>query len=151
MLVWFTFCRTPDLQTPQYTILKRTGSYEIRRYEPFIVAQAPLDLAAETSSSPASGASAAAAQGQPSDAECVTSGRPQIDPAGPGMKAFNALAGYLFGANERGEKMEMTTPVFTSTEGNMQFFIGEVAGGDPEVVQLLIYPFLFTRSCNHLN
>ena len=27
-------------------------------------------------------------------------------------QAFNRLAGYIFGKNERNEKMEMTTPVF---------------------------------------
>jgi hypothetical protein len=32
----------PDLETPQYTVLRVTKDYEIRRYEPFVVAEAPM-------------------------------------------------------------------------------------------------------------
>lgn len=32
-----------------------------------------------------------------------------------GSKNFNTVAGYIFGKNEKGEKMKMTTPVFTET------------------------------------
>ncbi|XP_021614793.1 uncharacterized protein LOC110616661 isoform X2 [Manihot esculenta] len=31
--------KTPDLETPKYQILKRTGGYEIRKYAPFIVVE----------------------------------------------------------------------------------------------------------------
>jgi hypothetical protein len=48
--------------------------------------------------------------------------------AGPaGGAGFNELAGYIFGGNQEGRKMEMTTPVFTtapadgSTSSSMQF------------------------------
>ncbi|GMH58568.1 hypothetical protein TrRE_jg11459 [Triparma retinervis] len=34
-----------------------------------------------------------------------------------GPKGFQALAGYIFGRNEEGEKMQMTTPVFMGREG----------------------------------
>lgn len=34
--------QTPDLETPQYTVLRVTKDYEIRRYEPFVVAEAPM-------------------------------------------------------------------------------------------------------------
>ena len=33
---------TPDLDTPSYTVLKRTAEYEIRRYEPYIVAEVQM-------------------------------------------------------------------------------------------------------------
>ncbi|CAA6666342.1 unnamed protein product [Spirodela intermedia] len=35
--------KTPDLQTPQYQILKRMGSYEIRKYDPFLVVESKSD------------------------------------------------------------------------------------------------------------
>lgn len=46
-----------------------------------------------------------------------------VNPASAGMKAFNALAKYIFGGNAAGAKMAMTTPVFTSTDGTMQFVV----------------------------
>lgn len=39
-------------------------------------------------------------------------------------KAFNELARFIFGGNQRGEKLQMTTPVFSDTRGRMQFVIG---------------------------
>ena len=33
--------RTPDLETPKYTLLKRAAEYEVRRYEPYEVASTP--------------------------------------------------------------------------------------------------------------
>lgn len=35
--------KTPDLETPEYKVLKRTSMYEVRKYEPFIVVEAPAD------------------------------------------------------------------------------------------------------------
>jgi hypothetical protein len=34
--------QTPDLESPQYTVLRVTKDYEVRRYEPFTVAEAPM-------------------------------------------------------------------------------------------------------------
>ena len=42
---------TPDLDTPRYTVLKRTADYEIRKYDPYIVAEVPMPSA----SGPAAG------------------------------------------------------------------------------------------------
>ncbi len=42
---------TPDLDTPQYSVLKKTREYEIRRYEPFLIAEVDMP----PSSAPASG------------------------------------------------------------------------------------------------
>ena len=42
---------TPDLDTPQYSVLKKTREYEIRRYESFLIAEVDMP----PSVSPASG------------------------------------------------------------------------------------------------
>ena len=42
---------TPDLDTPRYTVRKRTAEYEIRKYDPYIVAEVPMPSA----SGPAAG------------------------------------------------------------------------------------------------
>lgn len=42
---------TPDLDTPQYTILKKTQEYELRRYSSFLIAEVDMP----PSSGPASG------------------------------------------------------------------------------------------------
>lgn len=46
---------------------------------------------------------------------------------GVGIKAFNALAGYIFGGNASSKKMAMTTPVFSSTDGTMDFVVSASA------------------------
>lgn len=43
---------------------------------------------------------------------------------GSGTSAFMTLAGYIFGKNDRQEKMAMTMPVFSDSSGRMQFFMG---------------------------
>ncbi len=64
-------------EEPKYEVLTSTEDYEIRRYEPYIVAETDVE--------------------------------------GPyrnaGNKAFNILAGYIFGKNRQSEKMAMTVPV----------------------------------------
>ena len=44
--------------------------------------------------------------------------------AGDGKSAFMSLAGFIFGKNDRKEKMAMTMPVFSDSSGRMQFFMG---------------------------
>lgn len=34
--------QTPNLESPDYTVLLVTKEYEVRRYEPFMVAEAPM-------------------------------------------------------------------------------------------------------------
>lgn len=41
-----------------------------------------------------------------------------------GTSAFMTLAAYIFGKNDRQEKMAMTMPVFSDSSGRMQFFMG---------------------------
>lgn len=50
-----------------------------------------------------------------------------VNPAGPGNRAFNSLARYIFGDNAARSKMAMTTPVFSDTAGSMAFVIGASA------------------------
>eukprot|EP00878_Enallax_costatus_P032477 GHUV01035690.1.p2 GENE.GHUV01035690.1~~GHUV01035690.1.p2 ORF type:complete len:100 (+),score=40.97 GHUV01035690.1:3-302(+) len=60
-----------------------------------------------------------------------------INPASAGMRAFNALAGYIFGANAEGRKMSMTTPVFSDTAGTMQFVVASAPQQVGEVIHIL--------------
>lgn len=100
--------KSPDLETPEFAILKRMATYEVRDYGDFLVAETDM------------GASAGPANGG----------------------GFNQLAGYIFGGNNAGERMEMTTPVFTRmrAEGeagpsrSMQFVIEKKYGADPSML-----------------
>lgn len=91
----FDITKQPDLETPDYLVLRRYAEYEVRRYEPFLVA--------ETRTVADDRLAAGGMTGLPS-----------------GGNPFGALAGYLFGGNESKESMAMTTPVFTGG-GKMQF------------------------------
>eukprot|EP00898_Chlorokybus_atmophyticus_P007464 jgi/Chlat1/7719/Chrsp66S07197 len=73
----------PKLDAPSYLPLKRLHNYEVRRYEPFIVAEVDMSTGDDAS-----------------------------------RKAFNQLAGYIFGLNDQGEKMSMTVPVLTSVSSS---------------------------------
>ncbi|MDH4315579.1 MAG: heme-binding protein [Gammaproteobacteria bacterium] len=64
-------------EKPQYEVLVSTDAYEIRHYEPYIVAETVVEGTYATA----------------------------------GNKAFNILAGYIFGNNKTSEKMAMTAPV----------------------------------------
>ncbi|GMH32413.1 hypothetical protein BSKO_00247 [Bryopsis sp. KO-2023] len=88
---------TPDLETVDYTILKKTSSYEVRRYPSFPVIETNI--------------------------KDQNSGG-YVNPAVDGSRAFQRLAGYIFGQNEGEEKMDMTTPVISTSSGKMQFPIG---------------------------
>jgi len=46
-----------------------------------------------------------------------------IDDVTKGGAAFNALAAYLFGANDEAKSMDMTTPVATTSSGEMRFYL----------------------------
>ncbi|KAL6753919.1 SOUL heme-binding protein-domain-containing protein [Haematococcus lacustris] len=92
----------PGLEQPEYTVLRRHAGYSVRRYRPFLAVQTALDAAA-------------------------AGGSTQVDPAGPGGQAFGRLARFIFGGNASAQKMAMTAPVFTSSQGVMQFVIGSSA------------------------
>lgn len=93
----WTFSKPPvGLATPDYVVLRRFNDCEVRRYEPFVVAETDSDVVTDDSK------------------------------GGGRRSAFRSLARYIFGeGNESGEKMSMTTPVFTSEAGRMQFVVGK--------------------------
>jgi hypothetical protein len=94
----------------------------VRQYQPFLVAQTDLDNL-NSSSSSSSSSDAADSGGSNNGNGSSSSGVRGINPASAGMKSFNALAKYIFGGNVSSTKMAMTTPVFTSTDGTMQFVV----------------------------
>ncbi len=61
------------------------------------------------------------------DADAATNNSNGSGGGGDGRRsAFRSLARYIFGeGNDRGEKLGMSTPVFTSETGRMQFVIGK--------------------------
>jgi hypothetical protein len=105
--------RLPEgLETPKYDILASRGtsqgSVEIRRYEPYSVCAVSMS------------------KPRPGDAS-KTDATLQMPEMG-GASSFGALAGYLFGKNDKSTAMKMTTPVFTAPgseaeEKQMQFVL----------------------------
>lgn len=97
------FLETPEgLVGPQYRVVSKHEGYEIREYEGYTVASTSMTKVEE-----------------PYTMDDLTSGG----------EAFNALAAYLFGANDQKEVMEMTTPVTTTSTGEMRFYLKEKEGG----------------------
>lgn len=98
------FLETPEgLVGPAYKVVSKGQNYEIRDYEGYCVASSNMAKVGEPYS---------------------------MDDLAKGGAAFNALAAYLFGANDEGRSMEMTTPVATTSLGEMRFFLkkdGETA------------------------
>ena len=91
------FAETPDgLVGPAYRVLSRGEGYEIREYDSYTVASTSMSKVDEPYT---------------------------MDDLASGGEAFNALAAYLFGANEKKEVMEMTTPVTTTKNGDKLRFI----------------------------
>lgn len=70
------------IEEPEYEVVAEREDYEIRRYDPYIVAEVDVDG----------------------------------DRSAAGNRAFRILAGYIFGDNEPGEKMQMTAPVESRPE-----------------------------------
>lgn len=77
-------------------------------------------MVAETQMEQASSAGRQAATEQPQSSSSSSSN----SSSGEGKSAFMTLAGYIFGKNDRQEKMAMTMPVFSDSSGRMQFFMG---------------------------
>lgn len=91
------FLETPEgISGPEYTVVSRGEGYEIRDYEAYRVASTSMSKVGEPYS---------------------------MDDLTKGGAAFNALAAYLFGANDEGKIMEMTTPVSTTSIGEMRFYL----------------------------
>jgi len=104
------FSETPvGLNEPSYVVVKKTDSYEIRDYEGYKVAATSMGKGAVVG-----------------DAEVDYN-----DVAAQGA-AFNTLASYLFGSNKNGKSMAMTTPVTTTSWGEMRFFLDVEDGLIPD-------------------
>jgi len=100
------FAETPEgLVGPAYRVLSQEEGYEIREYESYSVASTSMSKVDEPYT---------------------------MDDLASGGEAFNALAAYLFGANEEKEVMEMTTPVTTTSSGEMRFYLKERKAGRGE-------------------
>jgi len=97
------FRETPEgLVGPKYRVVSKHEGYEIREYEGYTVASTTM-----------------AKVDEPYTMDDLTSSG----------EAFNALAAYLFGANDQKEVMEMTTPVTTTSAGEMRFYLREKEDG----------------------
>mmetsp|Transcript_5710 Transcript_5710/g.8096 ORF Transcript_5710/g.8096 Transcript_5710/m.8096 type:complete len:456 (+) Transcript_5710:95-1462(+) len=99
---------TPEnLDGPPYKVISVGEGYEIREYEGYSVASTNVARVGEKFS---------------------------MDDVASSGAAFNALAAYLFGANEDGKSMEMTTPVTTTSTGVMRFYLKEEKDNIPQPV-----------------
>lgn len=97
------FLETPEgLAGPAYRVVAQKDGYEIREYEGYTVASTSMTKVDEPYT---------------------------MDDLASGGEAFNALAAYLFGANDEKEVMEMTTPVTTTSTGEMRFYLKERDNG----------------------
>ena len=105
------FKGTPEgLETPAFEVLQKGKGYEVRRMSGFSVCSVPANSSASAGGEGASAFGDAAASG----------------------RSFNALAGYLFGGNEKQESMAMTTPVIMTSD-SMSFVLprGKTAATAP--------------------
>jgi hypothetical protein len=97
------FLETPEgLKEPPYTVVESCDLYEVRDYERYSVVSTPTSTASDSASM-----------------EGVAAGQ-----------AFNVLAAYLFGGNDESKEMSMTTPVTTTSSGEMMFYLAPMASGD---------------------
>jgi len=98
------FMETPEgLVGPSYKVISKGKGYEIREYESYSVASTSMSKVDQPYT---------------------------MDDLASGGEAFNALAAYIFGANEEKEVMEMTTPVATTSSGEMRFYLRERDGSE---------------------
>jgi len=96
------FLETPEgLTGLQYAVLSAGKDYEIREYEAYCVASTSMSKIGESYS---------------------------MDDLTKGGAAFNALAAYVFGANDERRTMDMTTPVTTTSLGEMRFYLKDYEG-----------------------
>ncbi len=102
-------------EQPRYTVVQKDGSFELRRYEPYLVAEIEV---------------------RTSFAEA-------------GSTAFRPLANYIFGENQRSEKMEMTAPVTQTKKGEtigMTAPVIQGESGDGVYVVSFVMPSRYTMA-----
>jgi len=83
------------LEEPNYTVVDENDLYEIRSYEAYSVVSTVASSDIDISA-----------------LEGMAAG-----------SAFNTLASYIFGANDESKVMDMTTPVTTTSSGDMRFYL----------------------------
>lgn len=90
--------RTPEIETPAFEIVEDVAAqrFHVRSYSAFSVARTSRSAAV------------------------MADGEPISEPKMSGAGGFQALAGYIFGRNDRSEAMAMTTPVFSRGD-SMEF------------------------------
>jgi len=86
----------PGLETPKFTVIGKRKEYEVRTYDPFSICSVPM--------------------AKPRPNKSLTD-QPISNPQLSGASSFGALAGYLFGKNDKSTSMKMTTPVLVVGEG----------------------------------
>jgi len=90
------FLEKPEgLEEPAYTVVEENDLYEIRSYEAYTVVSTTVSSGTDTLA---------------------------LDGMAAGS-AFNTLASYIFGANDESKAMDMTTPVTTTSAGDMRFYV----------------------------
>jgi len=100
------FLEKPEgLEEPSYTVVEENDLYEIRSYEAYSVVSTVVTSDSDVSA-----------------LEGIAAG-----------SAFNTLASYLFGGNDESKVMDMTTPVTTTSAGDMRFYLNT---GDNERIPM---------------
>lgn len=118
--------RPQDLETPKYEVIvqRPQRGLEIRRYEPFTVCSVAMS--------------------QPRPIHAARTDATVADPQMSGARAFGALAGYLFGKNQKELSMKMTTPVLTRPQQSAT----PTTGGDNEKFMSFVLPSDYWNSTN---
>jgi len=101
------FLEKPEgLEEPSYTVVKESDLYEIRSYEAYSMASTSMSSSKTDDNAALEGMAAGS--------------------------AFNTLASYIFGANDLNKPMDMTTPVTTTSAGDMRFYVKTIDGRIPQ-------------------
>eukprot|EP00591_Stephanopyxis_turris_P007077 CAMPEP_0195525586 /NCGR_PEP_ID=MMETSP0794_2-20130614/26078_1 /TAXON_ID=515487 /ORGANISM="Stephanopyxis turris, Strain CCMP 815" /LENGTH=456 /DNA_ID=CAMNT_0040656073 /DNA_START=69 /DNA_END=1439 /DNA_ORIENTATION=+ len=91
------FLETPEgLAGPEYKVVSKGDGYEVREYVGYTAASTSMSKVGEQYA---------------------------LDDLTSSGAAFNAIAAYLFGANDEERSLEMTTPVTTTSLGEMRFYL----------------------------
>jgi len=99
------FRETPEgLLAPKYSVVNRNTNYEIRDYEAYSAASTFMSKIGEPYS---------------------------VNDMASSGTAFQTLAAYIFGANEEQQTLDMTTPVVTTSAGEMRFYLETTSTTSP--------------------
>ena len=124
-LAWWAYGRS--LEQPTYTVVAEAGGYELRRYEPYLVAETSVTGTFEDAGNVAFRTLAAYIFGDNTGDETMSMTAPVVSSQG---------------ANRRGADMAMTTPVLSSGSGGE---CAAVAGNVPDEEYEWVYQFVMER------